>query len=155
LVLGRLRIMSCDGVIGEALDAFGITAGSEILERADANVAGGYTSQHRARQRGFAHDVLAGDGGRERARGRNAERRHRFADDIFAQDGAERRAAVATARERRRAGALELDVAADAVDVDHLTEQDGAAIAELWHEMAELVAGIGHGDRITAEGTTS
>ena len=36
--------------------------------------------------------------------------------------------------------------------VDHLAEQDGAAVAELRHEMAELVAGIGHGDRIGAIG---
>ncbi len=48
--------------------------------------------------------------------------------------------------------ALELDVAADAVLVDHLAQQDGAAIAELRHEMAELVAGIGHRDRVGAVG---
>ncbi len=54
--------------------------------------------------------------------------------------------------ERRRARALELDVAADAVAVDDLAEQDGAAIAELWHEMPELVAGIGHRDRVGAGG---
>ena len=45
-----------------------------------------------------------------------------------------------------RPGALELDVAAHAVAVDDLAEQDGAAIAELRHEMAELVPGIGHRD---------
>ena len=32
--------------------------------------------------------------------------------------------------------------------VDHLAQQDGAAIAELRHELAELVAGIGGGDRV-------
>src|SRR6187399_990091 len=48
------------------------------------------------------------------------------------------------ARKRRRARPLELDVAADAVFVDDFAEQDGPAIAELGHEMAELVAGIGH-----------
>ena len=61
---------------------------------------------------------------------------------------AERGAAVAPARKRRRAGPLELDVAADAVLVDDFAEQDGAAVAELGHEMAELVAGIGHRDRV-------
>ena len=82
----------------------------------------------------------------------NAERGHRLADDVFAQHRPERGAAVAAARERRRAGPLELDVAADAVGVDDLAEQDGAAVAELRHEMAELVAGIGHRDRIGAVG---
>ena len=92
------------------------------------------------------------DHGGERARGRDAKRRHRLADDVFAQHRTERGAAVAAARERRRAGPLELDVAADAVRVDHLAEQDGAAVAELGHEMAELVAGIGHRDRVRAVG---
>ena len=36
--------------------------------------------------------------------------------------------------------------------VDDFAEQDGAAIAELGHEMAELMPGIGHGDRIGAVG---
>ncbi len=43
-----------------------------------------------------------------------------------------------------------MNVAADAVGVDHLAEQNGAAVAELRDEMAELVAGIGHRDRIRA-----
>src|SRR6187455_2455798 len=41
-------------------------------------------------------------------------------------------------------------VAADAVAVDDLAEQDGAAIAELRYEMPELVAGIGHRNRVGA-----
>ena len=59
---------------------------------------------------------------------------------------------VPAPRERRWPGALELDVAADAVLVDDLAEQDGAAVTELGHEMAELVPGIGHGDRLGALG---
>ena len=80
------------------------------------------------------------------------KRGHRLADDVFAQHRTERGAAVAAARKRRRAGPLELDVAADAVRVDDLAEQNGAAIAELRHEMPELVAGIGHRDRVGAVG---
>src|SRR6185437_15936336 len=49
-----------------------------------------------------------------------------------------RSTAVAPARERGRARAFQLDVAADAVGVDNLAEQDGAAIAQLRDEMAEL-----------------
>ncbi len=47
---------------------------------------------------------------------------------------------------------LQLDVAARPVLVDDLAEQDGAAVTELGHEVAELVAGIGHGNGIGAFG---
>jgi hypothetical protein len=57
--------------------------------------------------------------------------------------GPQRRAAIAAAREGRRARAFQLDVATDAVAVDDLAQQDGAAIAQLRRETAELVAGIG------------
>ncbi len=115
-------------------------------------MARGHTRQHRAGQRGFAHHELAGDGGGKRAGGGNAERGHGLADHIFAQHRSERRTAIAAAGEGCRARALELDVAADPVFVDDLAEQDGTAVAELGHEMAELVAGIGHRDRIGAAG---
>src|ERR1019366_149236 len=44
----------------------------------------------------------------------------------------------------RRARSLELDVTADTIRVDHLSEKDGAAVTELRNKMTELVAGIGH-----------
>ena len=149
---GRVRIVPGDDVVGQFSYAIGVAAGGKILKRADADVARGHTRQHRARQRRLAHHVLAGHHGGERARGGNAERRHRLADDVFAQHRAERGAAVAAARKRRRAASLELDVAAHAIGVDDLAEQDRAAIPELRHEMPELVAGIGHCDRVGAVG---
>ena len=124
----------------------------KILERADADVARRNAGEHRARQHGLAHHILARDHGGQRARGRYAQREHRLADDVFAQHGAERGAAVAAAGERGGARALELDIPADAVLVDDLAEQDGAAVAELGNEVPELVAGIGHRDRIGAGG---
>ena len=72
--------------------------------------------------------------------------------DVFAQHRAEPGAPVAAARERRAAGALELDVAALAVAVDDLAEQERAAVAELGHEVAELVAGVEPGERLGALG---
>ena len=152
LGLGGLRVVPGDDVIGQPPHALGIAARREILEGADANVAGGDPGQHRARQRHLAHHVLARDDGGERSRGGNAERSHRLADDVFAQHRPERGAAIAAPRKRRRAGPLELNVAAHAFGVDHLAEQDGAAVPELRDEMAELVAGIGHRDRIGAVG---
>ena len=145
-----LRIMARDDVIGEPPHAVGIATRREILERSDPDVACGDAGENGAGQRRFAHHAFAGDHGSKRARGRNAERCHRFADDIFAQHRTECRAAIAAARKRGRTRTLELNVAADAVGVDHLAKQNGAAVAELWHEMTELVAGIGHRDRLRA-----
>ena len=150
--IGYLRIVPRDHVIGEPPHAFGVAARREILERSDPDVAGGDAGEDRAGQQRLAHDVLAGHDRGERTRGRNAQHRHRLADDVFAQHRAERGAAIAPARKRRRARALELDVTAHAVGVDHLAEQDGAAVAELRNEMTELVAGIGHRDRVGAVG---
>ena len=124
---------------------------AKILEGADADVARGDAGQHGAGQERLAHHASRRSITAASARVvGNAERRHRLADDVFAQHRPERGAAVAAAREGRRAGALELDVAAHAVAVDDFAEQDRAAIAELGHEMAELVAGIGHRDRVGA-----
>src|SRR5258705_230519 len=59
------------------------------------------------------------------------------------------RAAVRpTTASNRAACGLELDVAAHAVLIDDLAEQHRAAIAELRHPVAELMAGIGHGQRL-------
>ena len=101
---------------------------------------------------GLAQHRLAGGDDRQRARGRDAERVHRLADQYLAQHRPDRRLAVAAARERRPARALEGDVAAPAGAVDHLAEQDRAAVAELRREAAELVAGVGLRDRLGAFG---
>ena len=152
LGLRHVRIVPGDDVVGELAHAVGVAARGEELEGADADVACGHAREHGAGQHGLALNALAGGHRGERAGGRDAQGEHRLADDVFAQHRPERGAAVAPARERRRAGSLELDVAADAVLVDDLAEQDGAAVAELGHEMAELVAGIGHRDRVGAVG---
>ncbi len=70
------------------------------------------------------------------------------ADDVFAQHRPQRRAPVAAPRKRRGARALQLDVAPLPVAPDHLAQQDGAPVAQARREMAELVAGIGQGDRL-------
>ena len=59
---------------------------------------------------------------------------------------------VTAARKRSRTRTLQLNVAADAVGIDHLAKQDGAPITQLGHEMTELVAGIGHRNRVGAVG---
>ena len=144
--------MPGDRMIGEQPHGLGISAGGEILERADADMAGRDAGQHRAGQHGFAPHVLSRRHRGQGARRGHAKRRHRLADDVFAQHRPKRGAAIAAARERRPSGALELDVEARAVGGDDLAQQDGAPVAELRHEMAELVAGIGGGERRRAVG---
>ena len=150
--VGGGRIVPGDGVTGQLRQRLAIAAGGEELERADAEMAGGDAGEDRAGQDRLAQHPRAGRDRRQGAGGRDAERRHGLADQIFAQHRAKGGAAVAAARERRTACPLKLDVASPAVPVDHLAEQDGAAIAELGHEAAELVARIRHGDRVGALG---
>ena len=78
----------------------------------------------------LADDGLAGRHDGERARRRDAERVHRLADHVLAQHRPDGRLAVAAAGERRAPRALEVQVATAAVDVDHLAEQQRAAVAE-------------------------
>ncbi len=146
---GGVRIVPRRYIVGEQLHRFAVAALGEELEGADTDMAAGDAGEDRARLRPvLAQDLFArGDGG-ERARGGNAERGHRFADDELAQDGPKRRAPVAATRERRRTRALELDVAAGAVVAAHFAQKDRAPVAQLRHPVAELVARIGHGQRL-------
>jgi hypothetical protein len=47
---------------------------------------------------------------------------------------------------------LELDVAAQAVAIDHLAKKNGTSVTELRYEGPELVAGISHGERLASLG---
>ena len=73
---------------------------------------------------------------------------HRFANEIFAQGRPQCGAAIAPPGERRSARALQLDIAPLAVAVHDLAKEDCAAIAKLRNEIAELMPGIGHRDRL-------
>jgi alkanesulfonate monooxygenase SsuD/methylene tetrahydromethanopterin reductase-like flavin-dependent oxidoreductase (luciferase family) len=141
-----IGIVPRDGVVGQQAHGLDVAAAREVLERAHADVAGRDARQHRAGQPLLAHDGVARRDRRQRARGRNAERRHRLAHEVLAQHRPDAPRAVAAARERRAPRALELDVAAHARPVDHLAEQDGPAVAQLRHEHAELVPRVRRGD---------
>jgi len=73
---------------------------------------------------------------------------HRFANEIFAQDRPQCGAAVSAPRERRSSRALQLDIAPLAVAVQDFAEEDCAAVAKLRNEIAELMPGIDHRDRL-------
>ena len=150
--VNRLWVMPRDDVISEAPDRIQIPVRREELEGADTDVARRDAGQYRAGQSGLAPNRLAGRHSGERSGRRNPERRHRLADDIFAQDRPERRASVAQSGKRRRARPLELDVAAHAIAIDHLAKKNGTSVAKLRYETPELVARIGHGERIASIG---
>ena len=81
------------------------------------------------------------------SRRRDSQRMHRLADDVLAQHRPHRRQAVTAARERRRPGALQVDVAQAPVVVDELAEQQRASVAQPGDEAAELMPGVGLGHR--------
>ena len=106
----------------------------EELEGAHPQVAGRDAGQHGAGQFPFAIHRLAGGGHRQRTRRRDSECVHRLADQRFTQHGSDGGLAVAAAREGRAPRPLERDVAPLAVAVDHLAQQQRAAVAQLRHE---------------------
>jgi hypothetical protein len=110
-------------------------------------MARGYPGEHRARQRPFpAHPLARGDH-RERPRGRDAQAVHGLADDILAQHRAYRGLAVGAPGERGTPGPLDVQIAAAPPGIHHLAEQQRAAVPEARRVAAELVAGVGLGDR--------
>ena len=148
LRLCGLRVVPGDRIVRQPARPFRVALGGEILEGAHAQVARRYPGQHGSRQDCFAqHPFPRGHRGQGPG-GRHAQRRHGLAHDVLAQDRTERGSAVAAAGEGGGAGALELDVVAHAVTPHHLAQQVGAAVAELRHEMPELVPGIGQRQRL-------
>ena len=140
--------MAFDCVADKRFERLAIVSRAKVLERADPDMAGGNSGQHRAWQRCLAKDRLSRRHGSERPRRRHTEGRHCFRNDVFAQNGSEPRAAVPHSRIRRSARTLELDVEASPVGRDNLAEQDGAAVAELRRPAAELMAGIDLGQGV-------
>ena len=73
----------------------------------------------------------------------NPQGRHGLADNVFTDHRPERCAPVAAAGKLCRSGSFELDVIAPAVGAEDFAEQHRPAIAELGHEVSELMPGIG------------
>ena len=132
-------VVAGDGVVGQSAHECGIAAGRGVLERADAQVAGGDTGEHSARQHAFAHDALAGGHNSKRTCGGDAQCVHRLADDVLAQHRSDGGLAVATSCERRAARPLQVQVSSPAVRVDDLADQQRPSIAESRRVTTELV----------------
>ena len=113
-----------------------------VLHRAHAQVALGHAHHNAARDRAVLADHgAAGGQHRQRPGGGHVDRVHERGDEVLAQHRPDRAHPVrARARKRGQAGALELDLMSGGV-----AEQQGAAVAKQWHELAELVRRVRHG----------
>ena len=69
---------------------------------------------------------------------------HGLAQNVLAQRGPERAATVSTARKGSAPRSFELDIFQFRVAVVKVTQQDCAAIPELWIQVAKLMPGIRH-----------
>src|SRR5260370_15428624 len=134
-----LRIMPGDRIVRQRACGFRVALCGEILKGAHAEVARRNPGQDGSRQDCFPKDAFTRGHRSQSTGGRHAQLRHGLAYDVLAQDGTERGSAVAATGEGRTAGALELDVVAHAVTPHYLPQQVGTAVAELRHEMPELV----------------
>ena len=139
--------MTGDGVVGGCTQQVPVAGRGGVLERAHAQMARCYPGEYRARQRPFPEHLLARGDHRERPRGGDAEAVHGLADDILAQHRPYHGLAVGAPGERGAPGPLDMEVAAAPLCIDHLAEQQRAAIPEARRVAAELVAGVGLGDR--------
>src|SRR3546814_9970328 len=86
----------------------GAEVGGEELKGADADMAARDSCEHRAGMSALALHPVAGRDRGERARRRDAHRRHRLRHQIFAQHRTDRRLAVTVARERSEEHTSEL-----------------------------------------------
>ncbi len=143
-----LAVVPREGVGSEGSQRLLVALRSEELEGPYADVARGDAREDGARERLVAANALARRHRGERACRRYPESRHRLAHDVLPQHWAERGAAVASARKRRAAGALQLDVPPPTVLADDFAEEDRPTVAQLRHEGAELVPGVGEGNRL-------
>ncbi len=147
----RVGEVAFDDVVEKDADGVLVTAGREVLDGADTDVALSDAREHGAGHGPrFAEDLLPGGHGREASARRDPDRGHPFAHDVLAQHRAERGLAVPGARIGRSARSLELHIVANAVPTDQLSEQDGSAVAEARVPRAELVPRVDGRDRLGA-----
>src|SRR5438105_7327989 len=75
---------------------------------------------------------------------------HGFAAKVLSNAGPKYGPAVSVPRERRLAGAFQMQVPFIPTLVADLSQQESPAVAELWDVMPELMARVKHGDRFAS-----
>ena len=150
-------IVACNGVVRQLFQRITMILRREVLESSHPDMTRGDTRQHPARLHRLAIDCFSRTDSGQGACRRNTESVHCLAEQILAHYGTERRLPVSAARIGRLAGSLELNIVLPVVDrADHLAEQRSSPVAELRHEIAELVAGVSQGNGLaTRQGLTA
>ncbi|MCY1347618.1 hypothetical protein D9M69_337350 [compost metagenome] len=139
-----MREVAAQHVLAEFLQAFRLLGVVEVFEVAEAHVALRQAQQHRRAFLALSPYRRARGSDAQRTAGGDAQGMQGFAGEEFADRRAQHRAAVAHPRVGRLPGALEVQVPVLAGVVDHLAEQQAAAVAQARVVGAELVAGIDH-----------
>jgi len=141
--LGEGGVMPRHGIVEQPPKHHLLLPRREELKSAHPQVAGRHAHQDRPGGRALAVHPLTGPDHRQRTRRGNAQRVHGLAHEVLAQRRAQCRLAIATARKRRTARPLEGQVPTLSCRVDEFPEQQGAAIPQVWRELAELVSRVG------------
>jgi len=150
-IVNGIGDMATEGVAGEQAQGLEILEGGNVLEGADADVAGGDAGQNGAGEGAIAEHRFAGGGNGQGPGGGNAQGVHGLAHEVFAQHGAEGGASVAATGVRGGAGAFELNIDASPIRREVLAQNDGPPVAQQG-EVAELMPGIGLRDGLGAVG---
>ncbi|MDT4845609.1 hypothetical protein FQZ97_796020 [compost metagenome] len=142
-----LREVFGEDEVAEHLQLLVLAGVIEVLEVAETHVAGRQAQQHRRAFLLLAPHRGARAGDAQRPAGGDAEGVQVFAGEEFADRRTQHRATVAHPRVGGLPGALEVQVPVLAGGVDHLAEQQPAAVAQARVVDAELVPGIDHRPR--------
>ena len=142
-----MRVMPGDHMLSKDTQGFEVVPGSEELEGPDPYV----TKATRVRTAPAASPLakLIDRSKQPRARGLSECRELPWLRSRHTHG--ERAPALRVHRRFVRGGStrtFELDITADAVWVEEFAEEDGAAVAELRHEVPKLVSSVGERDRL-------
>ena len=141
------RIKTADRVVRQDLQVLMVPARRKPFERAHTNVRPGHTHQDASWNRSLPHHGFARGQGGQRPRRRHPQCRHRFRHEVFAQNRSQSRTAVALSGKGCRSGPFELNVAAHAGRISDFSQKNGAAVSQLRHKAAELMARVHHRQR--------
>ena len=134
--------MPGDRVVRQTPQQGRVVAHGRVLERPDAEVARRNPDEHRARLQALPHHLFTGGHHCQRPGGGDPEHVERFADQELAQHRPEDGLAVAASGEWSAPGALQVHVAMASMGVEHLTEQQCAAVTESRRQETELMTGV-------------
>ncbi len=129
-------------IIDKLRDLLPLPAPGEILDMTEAQVAGGGAQHGRPGLDLFAVNGLLAAHQHQRPGGRYAEGMERLGGQIFANARAQYGAAIAKTGEGGLARPFQMEIPAQAIGRQLLTQQQRPAIAKPWAIAAELMAGI-------------